>query len=286
MIKMQPYEVLSALLNANLNTVVKLVENEGSVYPHLTKLLKAHGAAKAQRLLQLTKSALAYDTTIPGNPPNIDGGGIAYVKLPRQRLQAQYGGQPATWNGDINLFCVLGLVIRHKPGNHSEAKNTPAENYSIKVAKSKGNGSRAATWYTFPRYTHARLSEADRRAEALRGRPAGKDAVRDALGNEIANRAHDSAYDINPDTLRHRERLRKAALSRLDAYGYFYPEDVLNDVLTASDASEERWIRRAWSEYKTTLATDEGLTDAHRPTNTEQTFYHLTNLKHIVTRRQ
>lgn len=311
-----PYEGLTSVLNFDLEVVAQLLESDGSEYPYLSKCLRQRGAAKGQRLMQLLREALAYDTSIPGNPPNIDGGGYAYVKLPRERLRAKHGGSPSTWNDAINLFCAIGFMIQHKPGNHSPENNTAAENYSVDVAEGKGNHSRPATWYTFPRYRAEVLSEAERRAEALKRTPAQKDAIRDAIGSDIANMATDTAYNIHPETEKQRETLRKAALARLDAYGYFYPADVLNDALSASDAiqaaeaakeaedmfttdpetekrirdakRERRHYEQTWKQYLTPhgLLEAEHLTQPHKPTAAEREAYHLSNGKYIVTRRQ
>lgn len=280
-----PYEILSTVLNDNLTTVVQLVESDGSEYPHLTKELKARGAAKGQRLLQLTRSALAYDTSIPGNPPNIDGGGVAYVKVSLAKLHALHGGSKSTWREYITRFCALGLLKQKKPDNHSPEKNTAAENYSVKVAEEHGNGSRAASWYTFPRYTPQRLAEADAKAEQMQGRPARKDAIRDALGDDIANRATDTRYGIHPDTVAQRKALRTAVLTRIDAKGYCYPADAIADALSASEGTTEAEITETWKAYRETLCNGEGLR-YHRPSGADRQQYNLSKGDYIITRRQ
>ena len=283
-----PYETLSTVLNDNLRQVEQLVESDGSMYPHLTKELKARGGAKGQRLMQLTRSALAYDTSIPGNPPNIettkDGGGIAYVKLPRGKLKAQYGGSPETWANVINLFCALGLLKQKKPGNHSPENNTAAENYSVKVAEEHDNGSRAASWYTFPRYKPQRLARADKRAEAMRGRPARKDAIRDALGDDIANTTTDTRYSIHPETVAQRKALREAIITRIDATGYCYPADAITDALSASEGATRAEIKQTWGAYRETLYDGEGLR-YHRPSGADRQQYNLSKGDYIITRR-
>lgn len=284
-----PYEILSTVLNDNLSTIVQLVESDGSMYPHLTKELKARGAAKGQRLMQLTRSALAYDTSIPGNPPNIeptkDGGGIAHVKVSLAKLHALYGGSKSTWREYIARFCALGLLQQHKPGNHSPENNTAAENYSVKVAEEHDNGSRAASWYTFPRYTPQRLAEADAKAERMKGRPARKDAIRDALGDDIANRATDTRYGIHPNTVAQREALRTAVLTRIDANGYCYPADAIAYALSASEGATEAEITETWGAYRKTLFDGEGLR-YHRPSGADRQQYNLSDGKYIITRRQ
>lgn len=296
-----PYDTLRNVLRDNLSTVIQLLESDE--YPHLTKLLQARGAAKGNRLLQLIDEAMAYDPQKFGTPPSIDENGVASVMLPRGRLIAQHQGSCSTWDEAIKLFCVLGLMQQHKPDNHSEENNTQAQKYSVKFAKSQGGRWRAATWYTFPRYTPRHLREADTRAGQMQGRPATKDATRDTLGVDIANRAHDTAYGMHPETAKCRERLREAAEARLQAQGYFYPSDVMEDVLRTFEAdrnvdklftgdkavqeAEDRYIKerklvtRTWKDYEKTLLDKMNLTKGP-PTKAEASIYNLQTKKHII----
>lgn len=317
------YDELSTTLRRNRDKVNELIEGDGLEYPYLTKVLKSHGGALANRLLQLIEFALAYDIRLPDNPPNIhltdDGVPIARVKLPGKKLSAKYGGQGTTWYGKcgvIERLCTLGLLDQHKPGNHSPENNTAAENYSVGVAEKHGNHSHPATWYEFHKYTPERLAKAEAKLAENGGKiPRGKDAIRDAYDDKTANRATDTRYGIHPGTVAYREAMRAAAITRLNRDGYFRKDDILADVLSASDAikAEERAkeaaedifseatkkifdaakkergrIRNAWDEYLTDkgLFKDESLTKPHPPSKEERQRYNLSDGKYIITRRQ
>ena len=324
----------------DISEVNKIAQNN---YPHLCKLLAqryTHNGTtvtRRQRLQQFLDAVRQFKTDTPED--YTDREGRLWIPVPRgSKLIADNHGGPGSWGNNIRAFCVLGLAYPYNPDRHGK-KNAPQvqhfraayearrktedmRQYYREHPEEKKSAKNSPTFYLIPRYSKKRLAEADRRAAILEGFSVGKwgmDAIRDALGNEAANCAFDVKYTQHgPATAEQRERLKMAALKRLYDDGYFYPADVLADVLSASDAIQaaeaaraeagdifdaydepldletysekkqrERHFTQTWEQYLTPFALlREMRWTLCQPNDEERQRYNITGNTRIVTRRR
>lgn len=276
---------------------------EISSYSYLTKILAQHYTTRngttitrGQRLQQFLDAVQQFETDTPEN--YTDREGRMWIPVPRDsKLIADNGGGAGGWGNNIRAFCVLGLAYPYNPDNHGKRNLRHVQHftaaYEARRETDKMNAyykahrdkyphkqlSHSPTFYYIPEYTPERLAEADRRAAILSGFPVGKwgmDAIRDALGNKATNCAFDVKYTQHgPATAEQRERLKMAALRRLYDDGYFYPADVLADVLSASDAIQAAEAARAeagdiFDAYDDTIARDARTAERHFTKTWEQ----------------
>lgn len=323
---------LELLSNSIYFDIEELSKIEEKTYPHLYKTLMQYN--RYERARQFLKAIKAFKTDTPED--YTDREGRIWIPVPRDnglikgnKYIKPNGGGATTWGNVIRMLCVLGLVYPYNPDNHGKKNAQQMQHFKAAYEARKKteemnayyrehreeyphkSKSHSPNFYFVPRYGKKLLREAEKRAEELSKVSVGywrKDLVRDALGNDPANKAFDVQYTaIGPHTAKQRETLREAVIARLDANGYFYPADVLNDVLSGGSSEEseeeeledifdaydepiedtrnERHFTQTWEQYyRYALLKELGL-KLGPPSKADQQQYNLTGNTHIITRQ-
>lgn len=313
----------------NIGIVHTEILDHPEAYPYLHKRMMAHNGAIFDKLIHLLEYTASLHVRKDKQTKRrqyvvTDASGCVGGKWRGWEMRISYaymrmcwGGTFDTWKHAIKYLCSVGLMYPWIPSHHKKEENTPAQEYSKKLADDKSG--KPVTWYGFPRYKGSTLDDAEERAELLSELSLdgiSEDSVREALGNDapaaaFAQRAFDSVSGghMFKSTEERRDVLRAVCLELIQAKRYAVSDTVLvmawerytgmdgvewpdmldkeafkafkNEHKKYFDSVERDRFSLTWDAYRPTLRRQYHFRIG-RPSKAEHDGWHLPNYKTII----
>jgi hypothetical protein len=222
-------------------------------------------------------------------------------------LVSRYKSNKETWRKALLKLLALQMIGRYIPrlDNEYAYLNSAAQQHSAERAKQAAAAEREAlaefgapaetlnrvkrrpcTYYRLYPFTDKLLGIAEGKAAAVKKMGSGidKNAIRDAFGKEQADRATDTAYDMDEGTDARRQALAYALQRQLSAWGFTDSRRVMQEATEGTQSFDSfRWVE-TWKAYKRALYADLGLKEG-RPTKAEKERWALKGDSWIIRQR-
>lgn len=281
---------------------------QGGKYPALRQLFytkKGKANSLYRKLKQLHSYLQTYEDDGLKQLEHIEPRGWEFMAS-LDTLVSLYKSNKETWRKALLKLLALQMVGRFIPRLDDEYAylNSAAQQHSAERAKQAAAAEREAlaefgapaetlnrvkrmpcTYYRLYPFTDKLLGIAEGKAAAVKKMGSGidKNAIRDAFGKEQADRATDTAYDMDEGTDTRRQVLAYVLQRQLSAWGFTDKRHVIQEATEATQSLEPfRWID-TWKAYKPMLYADLDLKEG-RPSKAEKQRWALDSDSWIIRR--